>query len=224
MEGLALGLVGGKDGQVRRSRHLLSRAVLVVMALVASGSACDNAGGSNGTGATVPEDTTTTSTTAAPIDITTRPDVITLDYADAVMAELDRLLTEGVTSMVAADGPTDVWRAKLDAVYDGAGLEDKESVYVELAVDGLEEFRNPPGSVVTTVDRIVRAEQDCVVIAVDRDFSAFLVEPNPESSTSGFIVWAPKGDQSDPAGLNRTPWSIVFDGRTLDGGEPVSAC
>ncbi|HET9444278.1 MAG TPA: hypothetical protein VFO65_13190 [Acidimicrobiales bacterium] len=224
MEGLALGLVGGKDGQVRRSRHLLSRAVLVVMALVASGSACDNADGSNGTGATVPEDTTTTSTTAAPIDITTRPDVITLDYANAMMAELDRLHTEAIAAMVAEGVPNKEFYDKLNAVYDDPAFEFQQSVYGEAVADGVEEFRNPPGPLATRAERLIRSDPDCVLFAVDRDFSAFLAAPRAEESNKGFIALAPKGPGSDPAAHNPTPWSIVLDGDTQDGNDPEAPC
>ncbi len=77
----------GHNAGVSQTGRVFARtaALLVVAAGLA---ACDGAGGSNGNGggATVPQDTSTTSTTAAPIDITVRPDVITVEYAEAVMA------------------------------------------------------------------------------------------------------------------------------------------
>ena len=192
-----------------------------LVAMAAAGLAgCDGAGGSNGTGgATVPEDTTTTSTTAAPIDITTRPDVITLEYAGAVMAELDRLHTEAVASFVAEGGPTREWYEKLDAVYDGPAFDQKRAVYGDLALDGVGLFRDPPGALVTKVERLIRTEPSCVLMAVDRDFGPYFVEPR-STNNAGFIGWVPKSPNSDAAGYNSTPWSVVFDGATLDGGEP----
>lgn len=214
----------GKDAPVRRSPRRAASAIVVLLAL--AGAACDQADGTDAprTGATVREDATTTSTTAAAIDITVRPEVITIAYADAVMAELDRILTEAVAAMVAEGVPNREFYDKLNAVYDEPAFDSKQSVYGELVADGVEEFRDPPGLVVTKAERVIRGDPHCVVLAVDRDFSAFLVSPRSDASNKGFVALAAKDASGDPAGHNRTPWSMVLDGDTADGSEPVAPC
>ncbi|MDP9441913.1 MAG: hypothetical protein M3P34_07020 [Actinomycetota bacterium] len=199
------------------------RSRLATVALVAvSLAACDRAGGTGPIGPTVPLESTTTAAPA--IDITTKPDVVTVEYAQAVMVELDRILGEAVRAMVADDGPNKEFLDKLNAVYDEPSFENKQSVYGKLAAEGLGGFRKPPGNPITTVESILRSDPTCVVFAVKRDFAPFLVAPNPESSDKGFIAWTPKTSSSDPAGFNRTPWSVVFDGDTFEDEDPRNAC
>ncbi len=194
---------------------------LAALAALALGG-CGDAGGERPVGPTVPVEETTT--TVAAIDITHKPDVVTVEYAQAVMVELDRVLGEAVRAMVADGGPNKEFLDKLNAVYDEPEFENKQSVYGGVAAEGMEDFRNPPGDPLTKVQRVLRADPHCVVLLVDRDFSAFLVAPNLESRTKGYIAWTPKAEGSDPAGHNRTPWSVVFDGDTLDGTAPLDAC
>lgn len=201
----------------RRAVRLVA-AGLGAVALVACGRGADP----GPVGPTVPVEVTTT--TVAAIDITHKPDVVTVEYAQAVMVELDRVLGEAVRAMVADGGPNKEFLDKLNAVYDEPSFENKQSVYGSIAAEGMEAFRNPPGDVITKVERVLRSDPHCVVLAVDRDFSAFLVNPNPESSDKGYIAWSPKGEESDPAGHNRTPWSVVFDGDVFEDEDPLAAC
>lgn len=206
----------GTDGRRR------GRVALLALALSLAVTACDSAGGMRPVGPTVPLESTTTPT--PPIDITTKPDVVTVEYAQAVMVELDRVLGEAVRAMVADDGPNKEFLDKLNAVYDEPEFENKQSIYGGVAAKSMEDFRNPPGDPLTKVQRVLRSDPHCVVLSVDRDFSPFLVAPNPASGTKGYIGWSPKTDGSDPGGHNRTPWSVIFDGDTLDGTEPLNAC
>lgn len=213
----------GEDDQVgrkcwgRREVRLVA-AALGAVALVT----CGRGDRPGPVGPTVPVEETTT--TVAAIDITHKPEVVTVDYAQAVMVELDRVLGEAVRAMVADGGPNKEFLDKLNAVYDEPSFEDKQSVYGEIAADGMEAFRNPPGDPVTKLERVLRSDPHCVVLAVDRTFAAFLASPNPREDPISYIALAPKVGDSDPAGFNRTPWSIVFDGGTLDGTEPLNAC
>ncbi|MBW3615465.1 MAG: hypothetical protein KY439_09190 [Actinobacteria bacterium] len=197
-----------------------ARTTLVLLALTIA--ACDSAGGTDPVGPTVPLEPTTTTPPA--IDITKKPDVVTVEYAQAVMAELDRILGEAVRAMVADNGPNKEFLDKLNAVYDEPSFENRQSVYGELAADGMEVFRNPPGDPMTRVQKILRGDSNCVVLSVDRTFAAFFVAPSPRPDNVSYIALAPKTEGSDPGGFNRTPWSIVFDGDTLEGEEPLQAC
>ncbi len=184
--------------------------------------ACDRAGGSGTPPVTVREEPATTSTTV--LDITVKPAEITIPYAQAVMVELDHLLGEAIRAMVADNGPNKVFIDHLNAVYDEPEFENNQSIYGSVAAKSMEDLRNPPGDPVTKVERILRADPACVVLAVDRTFAAFLVAPHPREERISYIAWSPKTEGSDPGNLNRTPWSIVFDGGTLDGTEPLDAC
>ncbi|MBW3651290.1 MAG: hypothetical protein KY458_12060, partial [Actinobacteria bacterium] len=96
-----------------------ARATVVLLGLTLA--ACDSAGGTRPVGPTVPLESPTT--TAPAIDITQKPDVVTVEYAQAVMVELDRILGEAVRAMVADDGPNKEFLDKLNAVYDEPSFE-----------------------------------------------------------------------------------------------------
>src|SRR5690242_9039372 len=107
-------LPGLGPGFHRRSSSVRGRRPLVALLLwlcacgVVAG-ACSGGGGGSGspkTGAKVPVESTTTSSTVATtttvaVDITKKPDVVTVAYADAVMDELDRLLSDAIRDFVA---------------------------------------------------------------------------------------------------------------------------
>lgn len=210
---------------------------LAVPSLLLTG-ACSGGGDSDGAGdrpgATVPTaagaDSSTSSTSAVPgsgaaaIDITTKPATITVEYADAVMDELDRLLSDAIREFVAADGPTKSFDDKLNAVYDEPSLENQRSDFGRDAVDGMNLYKRPPGNVTTSVTDVLKVETGCVVLVVDRTFAETLTDPKPRSTTMSYIALEPTDADGDPASLNSTPWSIVFDGTVLAGEEPRNAC
>jgi hypothetical protein len=209
----------------------------VVVALLAGliASSCGGGGGGGGAdrpGATVPagdEAGATTTTTGAvqplpPIDITTKPATVTVEYADAVMDELDRILSDAIREFVAADGPTKGFDDKLNAVYDEPSLENARQAYGRFAVDGVGEFKKPPGDVATEVEDVLKAEDGCIVLKVARTFASTLIDPKPNTEPFSFIAWEPTDADGDPTHGNRTPWSVVFDGNVLEGEEPRNAC
>ena len=214
----------------------------VALAVAGAGGACGGSGGDDEDddrpGATVPDDdsgsygdesSSTTMTTAAgsgsaTIDITKKPDTITVEYADAVMDELDRILSDAIREFVAADGPTKGFDDKLNAVYDEPSLENKRQVYGKFAVDGADEYKDQPGDVETRVKEILKSEDRCVVMLVERTFAAALVSVDPTARSTSYIAIAPSVPESDPNNVNRSAWSVVFDGNVLEGEDPRSAC
>ena len=72
---------------------------------------------------------------------------MTVAYADAVMDELDRLLSDAIRDFVANDGPTRRFDDLLNAVYDEPSLENNRQVYGRYAVNGADEFAEQPGDV-----------------------------------------------------------------------------
>jgi hypothetical protein len=188
----------------------------VVLCLVAG--ACSNDRG-GAVGATVPVETTTT---VATIDVTKVPDVVTIEYVDAVMDKLDPIIGDAFRELVRDHGPNQKFLALLDAVYDGQEFEAQQSDYGFTAARGFENVRTDPGDPATKVERLIKNVPGCLVVAADREFAAFYVDP--KDKIPGFIALIPKSEPSDPAQLNPTAWSIVFDGGTLDNVEPVTAC
>jgi hypothetical protein len=223
--GLGPGVVAAPGAGACAGRRLL----VALAAFVALAGACGGSGGGSGaSGATVPKDTSPTSASSAPsttaaIDITSKPPVVTVAYADAVMDELDRLLSDAIREFVANDGPTKKFDDLLNAVYDEPSLENARSDYGSLATDGVDEFRHPPGDVETTVERLLKSTDDCVVMQVDRTFAEALAAP-PKSKGPTYIALRPKGTNSDPSVLNGTAWTVVFDGGVLPGEDPTKAC
>jgi hypothetical protein len=227
--GLGLGLASSPASWRR-----LAAAAAVVACLAAS--SCGGGGGGRGDGAsgpTVPDgpggsgsssSAPSTTAAAAAIDITTKPSVVTVAYADAVMDELDRLLSDAIRDFVANDGPTKTFDDLLNAVYDEPSLENQRSDFGRDAVDGMALYRRPPGDVTTRVAAVIKTEPSCVVLVVDRTFAATLLDPKPRSSVTSYVALEPTDSNGDPANLNATPWSIVFDGTVLEGEEPKNAC
>src|SRR5687768_13497576 len=90
--------------------------VAVVACLLLGAVGCSSGDGGKPPGVTVPTGSAaaTASSSSTPsstsgesaIDITTKPSVVTVAYADAVMDELDRILSDAIREFVAADGPT----------------------------------------------------------------------------------------------------------------------
>ncbi|HUP85885.1 MAG TPA: hypothetical protein VM143_09485 [Acidimicrobiales bacterium] len=140
------------------------------------------------------------------------------------MDELDRILSDAIRDFVANDGPTKSFDDKLNAVYDEPSLENQRSDFGRDAVDGMELYRRPPGDVTTSVVGVLKDESGCVVLSVDRTFAATLKDPKPRAAATSFVALETTDASGDPARLNRTPWSIVFDGRVLEGEDARDAC
>ena len=193
--------------------------VLTMVVGVTSG-ACSKKGAGR-TGATVPTERTTTTTT---IDVTKIPNAITVDYANAVMKSLDHVLGDAFRELVANKAPTADFDARLVALYSGKELEHQRSVYGQTAANGFPNTRTDhSGDPVTTVESILRDEPSCHLFRVDRDFAGFILDPKAVS-TKGFIALAPKDLASDSRSLNPTPWSIRFDGDTRSHNPPPEPC
>jgi hypothetical protein len=228
--------MGGVGALLGRQRaKLAGRAapalvVLLVLSVLSSAACGRGGGGADRPGVTVPDgdassaSSSSSTTTTAAIDITVKPATVTVAYADAVMDELDRVLSDAIREFVAADGPTKSFDDKLNAVYDEPSLENARSAYGKFAVDGADEFKKPPGEVATTVREVLKSESGCIVLAVERDFGPVFASPRPDSRNSGYVALEPTDGDGDPEHLNRTAWSVVFDGNVLEGEEPRDTC
>src|SRR5688500_14419542 len=109
--GLGLGFGSGWRAAGPTARR--GAAIVACMGLLTAGACGGGNADDDRPGATVPDgagedssSTTTTAPAAAAIDITKKPVTVTVEYADAVMDELDRILSDAIREFVAADGPT----------------------------------------------------------------------------------------------------------------------
>ena len=194
------------------------RWALVVLLLVL-GTSCDgDSGQSSRSSTTVPSSTSSTTV----LDVSVVPDVVTVEYLDAVIDRLDVLVGDAFRELVRDRGPNARFLALLDAVYDEPELEDKQSLYGEIAGDGFENVRDDPGDPVTTIERIIKNEPGCVIVAADRTFASWFREPH--EGGQAFLAFTPKSPASDAGSLTPTALSVIFGGGTLDDVEPIDAC
>ncbi len=192
---------------------------LVVAAVVAG--ACQPGRSADPPGNTVPTEAPASTTTT--VDVASVPAEITVAYLDAVVDRLDVIVGDAFRELVRDRGPNKRFLDLLNAVYDGQELEAQQSEFGRIAARDFENSRSDAGNPVTTVERIIKNEPGCVIVVAQRDFASFFKDPR-EASTKAYLAFVPKGSESDPAGLNPTVWSLVFDGGTLDDVEPVTAC
>ena len=182
----------------------IAGAGLVVMALLVG--ACSGRAGKP-TGATVPTERVTTTTT---IDVTKIPDVITVAYANAVMKSLDHVLGDAIRYLVAKKAPDQHFYDLLNAIYDEPAFSRKQSVWGQEAADRMQDFNVSR----TGPDHISRQS---------RPANAHMLLTRRNSPTSTHLLtkmWirprlasspGPECGDAGPTGQGPTAWSIEFD-------------
>lgn len=177
--------------------------------------ACSSDGGAEQSDATVPGPSSTTTS----IDVSRVPDTITVEYAQAVMDELDRLLGDAIRELVAAGVPSDKFVAMLKAVYDEPQYSKEESLYGEDAASGLRSYHRPPGNPKTVVEEIVDSSNTCIVLRANRTFKEVMDIESP--GVSAVLQLVPKPAD---APLNRTFWRVVADSPADEIQVPENPC
>lgn len=200
-------------GWPRRRSRPVAVAAAVAMVIAAG---CGSSKGSPG--ATVPEPTTSTT-----ISVATVPDTITVEYAQAVMDELDRVLGDAIRELVAAQGPSDAFIARLKAVYAEPQYTKEVDLYGEDAANEFKGYRIPPGDPKTIVKEIIDSSNFCIVARVDKDLSSVFSD-GADSSAAGILEVRLKDRSRDPAGENRTAWMIFGDGPEVGATIPENPC
>lgn len=193
-------------GAVRRSRW-----VAVAMAVVAI-AGCESSDGSPG--ATVPEPTTSTT-----ISVATVPDTITVEYAQAVMDELDRVLGDAIRELVSAKAPSDAFIARLKAVYAEPQYTKEADLYGEDAANEFKGYRIPPGDPSTRVKEIIASTQRCVLFRADRSFAAMQTQTSPGVEA---LIQLVRNDVR--SSFNRTAWVVVADTPADEAEVPSGVC
>jgi hypothetical protein len=200
----------------------LGAAALAVALVLGACSDGDGDGRRDQSRATVPTAPSTTSavTSTTAGDDFAVPATIDVAYVQRVIDELDRLDGEATRLIVESKELVLPAATYISAVYAPDELNVQLGLWADEVNDGLERYRRPPGAVVTTVERLVRSEQSCVIAEVRRDFSR--VATDTEAPRVSFMTLEPRRDNQDRGRLNRTPWMITA--APLDQREAEAAC
>ena len=201
-----------------RSRWLL--ACLVALPLLVAAS-CDDRAGDPGNGATVPEEATTTSTTA-PADPYAVPDVIDTAYVDRVLAALYKVDGDAGRIIVREGEIVPDAANTLRAIYGRDALSDQLDQWGESVGDRFRGLRSPPGDIKATVTALRSAKPTCVFAAVLMDFSGTAAVASDPIPT--YIALFQKEPAEDPANVNPTPWAIGLNAFSINGAPPEDPC
>jgi hypothetical protein len=201
------------------------RAVQVALAaLVLTASAACNSGsdGDRGTAAantvrTEPAPTTTTNPYAVPA-------VIDEAYVNRVLAGLDAALGD-ITRLVMRTKtiPPEAYDRLKSLYTDPDFLQIKIDGYQRDIRDGFASYKPVPGNKVSTVSQLITAQQSCIFVRVDRDYSNVRISPRAELDTQ-WVALKPNDVSRDPHRYNPTPWAYVYDGFQQDRSRPPNPC
>lgn len=200
-------------------------ATIAVAAVGLVAASCTGGAADERTGPTVPETlapVASTSTTAPSYDI---PAAIDHAYVQKVVTAYDKALGDAIRVLVREKAVTEEFLKYLVGIYTEQEFDVQQRGWSEAVAEGDIEKRPPnPGDPVTTVLRVVEADQKCVIARADRDNRPTLnVEPE-ESTQDNYMVLVRKKPGRDPLNINPTPWVMSFDGAKLDNSVPRNSC
>lgn len=150
------------------------------------------------------------------------PQVIDVAYVEKVMEALDHVYGDAIRILAREREITKDFLEHLAAIYTPSEFELTQEIWVRDVAAGLPGLRDDPGNPRTEIQRLLRAETECVVAAVARDFSPTRTTSD-RSTPQRFIALVPKTG-TGARSMNLTPWLITFDGFKDDGSEPSQPC
>lgn len=195
-----------------------ARAILVAALLLG---AC-NGGGGGGDDTTLPPRASTTASTVPDYSV---PAVIDAAYVEKVMAALDHVYGDAIRILARERKITQDFLEHLVAIYGDAQFDRTQQIWVRDVAAGLPGLSAIPGNPRTVLQQIVRNDVQCLLLRVDRDFSATHEAPDTPVPQE-FVALSSKQDKQDPRMLNPTPWVMTFDGyiATPAGAMPEKPC
>jgi hypothetical protein len=181
---------------------------IVGVAALVLGAGCGGSGAREPTGATVPveEITTTTTTLEQAYAVPAEPAKIDAAYLNRVLGALFHLFGDAQRKKVATGQVLPADLLPVRAISNDPDFETRARLFATTAVGDRGDYREPIGDRRVTVTRVISARPDCVVVEVTFDFSPILVDPPPP--TTAYLTLRPTQPGADPANLNPTPWSI----------------
>lgn len=146
--------------------------------------------------------------TAKTIDITTVPEVIDLAYVSAVMDALNHVLGEAARHLYTVKRVDERVRLALQAIYSSEEYELELANFRGGAATAVEQFlRDPPGDPVTKIKSVLSSSPKCIVAAQRTDLAPLYQDTDPP--LDGAVVQLVLSSvDTDPSGLNPTPWLI----------------
>lgn len=137
---------------------------------------------------------------------------LTVEEVQAVIDELDALHGEAAREAVRAGELTDRFHELHRRAYAGRALARGEGHWQEQADKGFPAFVDEPGDPTSQVVQVLSADEDCVLVLADRDFTPFLRDPAVPEAFRYHVGLEPLGDDDS--------WVITLDTHYRDGGEP----
>jgi hypothetical protein len=188
------------------------------LVVVAAGGCFGRTGGR--TDDTLPPPVPTTTTTAVSYAV---PAVIDQAYVAKVMAALDHVYGEAVRHLAQTRRIDDQFLKYLVAIHNPRMFGVVEGIWAETQARGFAKLAMGPGDPQTRIDKLVRVDTGCIVIAGDRNFAPLHTEDDP-TNHQPFVALTPLRADRNPDRLNPTPWTINFYGSRPDGSLPNDAC
>jgi outer membrane scaffolding protein for murein synthesis (MipA/OmpV family) len=202
-------------------RRAAIRAMAAALALTASaacspGSADRSTAGAGATVATEPATTTTTNPYAVPA-------VIDVAYVNRVLAGLDAAMGDAVRLVVLSRTLTQETYDRLRAIYDS-------DQWLQISLDNFQDdlsarltsYKPVPGNKVSTLKKLISANNGCVFAEVERDYSAVATDTHPINPQ--WIALRPIQARNDPHGYNKTGWAYIYDGFPPNRAQPSNPC
>jgi hypothetical protein len=191
-------------------RRLALACVAAALALISG--AC---GGSDDepstTGATVPVESTTTSTAPAdPYAIPSDPSKIDKEYVDRVLAALSKVDGDAFRRYVETKQLSPLDLVPLRAIYNDPEFQGQAEAFAKTPIRAPEEYHQPIGDRKITVNRLLTARLDCISAEVTYDASAIRLQAPPPLTR--YLALRHKQPGADPKNFNPTPWAIAWDG------------
>ena len=162
-------------------------------------------------GAEVPRTTTTTSSTTSTTTAEQTyavPETIDAAYVNRVMEALNKVYGDVVRKKVSSGEFREEDLIPIRAIYNDPEFEQAAFALGRSPIGDLAQYRDPLGDRKITVLKLMTAKPDCISFEAAYDFAAVVKESEPGH---GWITLRPSQQDSDPANLNPTPWSVALE-------------
>ncbi|HEV7886255.1 MAG TPA: hypothetical protein VGO92_01765 [Acidimicrobiales bacterium] len=176
--------------------------------------------GSGRSGDTLPPPVSTTATTAVSYDV---PAVIDAAYAGKVMQALDHLYGEAVRHLAQVRAVDEQFLKYLVATHNPRIFSLAQDLWVRIQAKEFAGLAATPGDPHTRIDRLLRADRECMLIQGDQDLTPLYTADDP-TNHHRYVALTPLAADRNPDRLNLTPWTVNFSGEGNGGSLPGDAC
>jgi hypothetical protein len=192
--------------------------LLAALVAVVAGGCFGRAGGRADD--TLPPPVATTTTTAVSYAV---PAVIDQAYVAKVMAALDHVYGDAVRHLAQTRRIDDQFLKSLVAIHNPRIFQLAEDLWVRIQARGFAGLAATPGDPVTRIDKLLRADRQCILLQGDEDLTP-LFERDDATNHHKFVALTPIRADRNPDAINKTPWTVNLSGQATDGTLPEDAC